>query len=212
VTRLHNRAGASDGIGNLRGRIVRGEAVRAHARSTETHGGDERMWGEEQDRRITAMPTRIVQVSIASLALVCTSVTLAGCAQQSSSTPFFTARGTLVQQAPASANAPGRPPEMQGVVGIHDGVYEGTANAIFTGAARCTATQTVTDFHVRNNVAMWAGYSGTIDPTGAVEMHRGFEFLTGRFVGNRFGGRLETGAWTSRPSCVYAMRLQRVGA
>jgi len=153
------------------------------------------------------MPTRIARVSIATLALVCTSVTLAGCAEQSSSTPFFTARGTLVQQAPASANA-----EMQGAVGIHDGVYQGTANAVFTGAARCTATQTVTDFHVRNNVALWAGYSGRIDPSGAVEMHRGFEFLTGRFVGNRFGGRLETGAWSRRPSCVYAMRLQRVGA
>jgi len=97
-------------------------------------------------------------------------------------------------------------------VGIHDGVYQGTAHAIFTGAARCTATQPVTDFHVRNNVAMWAGYSGTIDPTGAVEMHRGFEFLTGRFAGNQFGGRLETGAWSSRPSCVYTMILDRVGA
>ena len=151
------------------------------------------------------MPTRIVQASIVTLTLVCTSLTLVGCADQSSSTPFFTARGTLVQAPPASANAPG-------FAGIHDGVYQGTANAVFTGAARCTATQMVTDFHVRNNVAMWAGYSGRIDPTGAVEMHRGFEFLTGRFVGNRFGGRLETGAWSRRPSCVYAMRLQRVGA
>jgi len=158
------------------------------------------------------MPTRIVQASIVTLGLVCTSVTLAGCAEQSSSTPFFTARGTLVQAAPASANPPGGRPEMRGAVGIHDGVYQGTANAVFTGAARCTATQAVTDFHVRNNVAMWAGYTGTIDPTGAVEMHRGFEFLTGRFAGNRFGGRLETGAWSNRPSCVYMMRLVRVGA
>jgi len=131
-------------------------------------------------------------------------VTLAGCAEQSSSTPFFTSRGTLVQQAPA--------PAMQGVMGPFDGVYQGTANAIFTGAARCAGTQTVTDFHVRNNVAKWAGYSGRIDPTGAVEMHRGFEFLTGRFVGNRFGGRLETGAFSRLPSCVYVFRLGRVGA
>lgn len=158
------------------------------------------------------MPTRIVQASIVSVALVCTFVTLAGCAEPSSSTPFFTGRGVRVQTAPASANAPGRPPEMQGAVGIHDGVYQGTANAVFTGAGRCTSTQTVTDFHVRNNVAMWAGYTGTIDPTGAVEMHRGIGYLTGRFAGNRFGGRLETGAWSNQPSCVYMMTLERVGA
>ncbi len=157
------------------------------------------------------MPTRIVQASIVSLALICTSVALAGCAEQSSSTPFFTSRGQLVQTAPASANAPGGPPEMRGAAGIHDGAYQGIATAVFTGAGRCPATQTVTDFHVRNNVAMWAGYTGSIDPTGAVEMHRGFEFLTGRFAGNRFGGRLETGAWSNLPSCVYAMTLERVG-
>jgi hypothetical protein len=158
------------------------------------------------------MPTRVVQASIVSLALVCTSATLAGCAGQSSSTPFYTARGVRVQKAPASATALGRSPGMQGAVGIRDGVYQGTANAVFTGAGRCTTTQTVTDFYVRNNVAMWAGYTGTIDPTGTVEMHRGFEYLTGRFAGNRFGGRLETGAWSNQPSCVYAMTLERVGA
>jgi hypothetical protein len=154
------------------------------------------------------MLTRIVQASIVSVALVCTSVTLAGCAEQSSSTPFYTARGVRVQSTPTSANAP----QIQGVLGFHDGEYRGTANAVFTGAGRCTPTQTVTNFHVRNNVAMWAGYTGTIDPTGAVEMHRGFEFLNGRFAGNRFGGRLETGAWSNQPSCVYAMTLERVGA
>jgi hypothetical protein len=161
---------------------------------------------------MTAMATRIVQASIMSLALICTAAALDGCVEQSSSTPFYTARGVLVQTPPTSANAQARPPVMQGALGIHDGLYQGTANAVFTGAGRCTGMQAVTDFHVRNNVAMWAGYTGTIDPTGAVEMHRGFEYLTGRFAGNRFGGRLETGAWSNLPSCVYTMTLERVGA
>ena len=158
------------------------------------------------------MPTWIDRALIVSLALVCTSVTLAGCASQSSSTPFFTSRGLRVQAPPASANAPAGSPGMQGAMGTYDGVYQGTANAVFTGAGRCPTTQSVTDFHVRNNVATWAGYTGTIDPTGAVEMHLGIEYVTGRFAGNQFAGRLETGAYSRLPSCVYTMRLVRVGA
>jgi hypothetical protein len=154
------------------------------------------------------MLTNVAQFSIMTFALLFTSLQLAGCSQQSSSTPFFTPSGVRVQTPPTSANALGVPP---GAVGPYDGVYQGTSNVIFTGAGRCMGTQTVTDFHVRANVAKWAGYSGTIDAGGGVQMHRGFEWLTGRFQGNLFAGRLEIGAWSNQPSCVYTIRLQRVG-
>ncbi len=155
------------------------------------------------------MPRDVVQASIVTVAVLCTSVTLSGCQQESTSTPFYTSGGVRVQAPPAAGPAPGVP----GAVGPFDGIYQGPANAVFTGAGRCMGTQQVTDFHVRNNVAQWAGYTGTIDPSGAVQMHRGgFDFLTGRFHGNRFVGRLETGAFGRGPSCVYQFALQRVGA
>ncbi len=157
------------------------------------------------------MPTSVVQASIVTLALLCTSLTLAGCTEQSGSTPFFTPSGVRVQTPPAPANVPGQPAQVQGAVGPHDGVYQGTSNVLFTGAGRCMGTQTVTDFHVRNSVAKWAGYSGTIDAGGGVQMHRGVGWLTGRFQGNNFVGRLEVGAWSNQPSCVYMLTLQRVG-
>jgi hypothetical protein len=160
---------------------------------------------------MNAMPTNIAQVSIVTFALLCASLPLAGCSQQSSSTPFLTPSGVRVQTPPASANAPGQPPGVQGVVGNYDGVYQGTSNVVFTGAGRCVGTQTVTDFHVRANVAEWAGYSGTIDAGGRVQMHRGIGWLVGRFQGNTFAGRLEVGAFSDRPSCVYDITLQRVG-
>ncbi len=157
------------------------------------------------------MPTNVAQISIVTLTLLCTSLGLAGCSAQSSSTPFFTPSGVRVQTPPASANLPGRPPHVEGAVGPYDGVYQGSSNVLFTGAGRCMGTQMVTDFHVRDNVAEWAGYSGTIDPGGEVEMHRGVGWLTGRFQGNKFVGRLEVGAWSNQPSCVYTFMLQRVG-
>lgn len=163
---------------------------------------------DRQDKRSSAMPTIVVQASIVSLALLCTSVILSGCSQPATSSPFYTSRGLLVQGVPAS----GRPPVAQGAVGRYDGLYQGPANAVFTGGGRCMTTQRVTDFKVRDNVAAWGGYSGTIDPNGYVEMTRGFEYLTGQFQGNRFIGRLETGAWSRRgPSCVFSFTLQRVG-
>ncbi len=167
--------------------------------------------GYKQDWCIDAMPTNVGQVAIVTLALLCTPLMLAGCSEQSGSTPFFTPSGVRVQTPPASANVPGRPPQVQGGVGNFDGVYQGTSNVVFSGAGRCLGTQTVTAFDVRGNVANWAGYSGTIDPGGGVQMHRGVGWLTGRFQGNQFIGRLEVGAWSNQPSCVYAFLLQRVG-
>lgn len=150
------------------------------------------------------MPTGFAQASMVSLALLCTSVTLSGCAQPAPSTPFLTSRGVRVQSAPLT-----RP--VAGVVGPFDGLYQGPANAMFTGGATCPGMQPVTDFHVTNNLAQWGGYNGRIDPNGHVEMHQGIEFLTGTFRGNRFVGRLETGAYGRGPSCVYVFNLRRTG-
>lgn len=150
------------------------------------------------------MPTRFAPASIVSLAILCTSVALSGCAQPDTSTPFLTSRGVRVQSEP-----PTRP--VGGVAGPFDGLYQGPANAMFTGGGTCPGMQPVTDFHVTNSVAQWSGYSGRIDPNGRVEMHHGFEFMTGTFRGNRFVGRLETGAYGRGPSCVYVFNLRRTG-
>lgn len=153
------------------------------------------------------MPTSSARASIASLAFLCTTVTLFGCTQPGGSTPFLTSRGQLVQG--PSTSPPGSVP---GVAGPFDGIYQGPSTAIFTGGGRCLTNQSVTDFQVRGNVADWSGYTGAIDPDGSVQMHRGFEFLTGRFHGNRFVGRLETGAYGRGPSCVFNFDLRRVAA
>jgi hypothetical protein len=157
------------------------------------------------------MPTDVVQASIASLALLCTSVMLAGCSEQSMSTPFYTPAGVHAQAPPASATVPGPPPDVQGKVGNRDGIYQGTSSVLFSGAGRCSGTQKITDFHVRGNVAEWAGYRGKIDSSGGVQMHYGLRWLEGQFEGNKFVGQLEIGKWSSRPSCVYMFALERVG-
>lgn len=156
------------------------------------------------------MPTDAVQAAIVILALVGTSVTLAGCSGHDTSTTFYTPTGTRVQAPPRSASAPGQPSDVQGEPGNHNGIYQGVSTALLTGAGRCMGKQKISNFHVRGNVAEWAGYRGEVDSSGGVQMHRGFEYLEGQFEGNRFVGQLEIGKWSSRPSCVYMFTLERV--
>lgn len=151
------------------------------------------------------MRTGFARASIAGLTLLCASVALSGCAQPNSSRPFLTSRSLIVQGPPTARVVPG-------VVGRYDGLYQGPANAIFTGGGTCPGVQQVADFHVTDNLAEWGGYNGTIDPNGQVEMHHGFEYLTGAFRGDQFIGQLETDAWSSGPSCVYIFNLRRVAA
>ncbi|HUB47061.1 MAG TPA: hypothetical protein VMB73_18925 [Acetobacteraceae bacterium] len=156
------------------------------------------------------MPTDVVQAGIVILAVLGTSVTLAGCSEHSTSTTFYTPSGTRVQTPPAPANASAQPPGVQSYVGHHDGVYQGVSNVLLSGAGRCIGAQKINDFHVRGNVAEWGGYRGKIDSSGGVQMNRGFEYLEGQFEGDKFVGQLEIGKWSSRPSCVYMFTLERV--
>jgi hypothetical protein len=145
------------------------------------------------------------------LALAGLAMGMASCSGASNSTPFHTTSGVLPQT--SSSQTPGTqgPTASPGLAATHDGTYSGVSTVQFSGGGRCMGKQKIVGFEVRGNRAEWAGLRGTIDANGGVQMHRGLESLTGQFEGGRFAGQLETGAWSSRPSCVYMFTLARVG-
>lgn len=71
--------------------------------------------------------------------------------------------------------------------------------------------QEIVGFMVRGNLAQWAGFHGTVDENGGVQMHHGFEWLVGQFEEAQFIGHLEVGKWSSQSRCVYMFVLDRVG-
>jgi hypothetical protein len=138
-------------------------------------------------------------------------LSLPGCSESSTSTPFHTPSGVLSQT--VSPTAPSVPasavPPTQAA--RHDGRYSGTSTVISSGGGRCLGTQKIVGFDVRGNLAQWAGFRGTIDSNGGVQMHQGFEWLVGQFEEARFVGQLDIGRWSSQSRCVYMFVLDRSG-
>ena len=162
-----------------------------------------------------AMPDRINRAStrlcLLRLALVGLALATSSCSEADHSTPFHTPSGVLNQTSPPRAPETQAPamPAVQSAT--HDGSYSGVSKVLFSGAGRCMGSQKIVGFEVRGHRAKWAGFRGTVDANGGVQMHYGQQWLTGQFEGGRFAGQLEIGAWSSRPSCVYTLTLTRVG-
>jgi hypothetical protein len=136
-------------------------------------------------------------------------LTLAGCSEWGKSTPFYTSTGVLPQMtsgpATSTPDSTGSPVQ----AAKHNGSYRGTATLISGGG--CMGKQNIVGFHVHGNRAQWAGFGGTIDSAGGVQMHLGQEWLVGQFEEDKFAGQLEIDKWSGHRSCAYVFALERVG-
>jgi hypothetical protein len=71
----------------------------------------------------------------------------------------------------------------------------------------------VTDFRVAGDSVRYAGFRGTIDSQGGLQMARGEQWIVGQFEGSTFSGQLTvpTRGRNNAPGCSYVLSLNRVG-
>jgi len=164
------------------------------------------MWALRDRMNRASIPLDSLRVALVGVAL-----SLPGCSEPGTSTPFYTPTGVVPQTAsPPATSVPTSAAPPAHAAG-HDGTYRGISTVLSSGAGRCFGRQNITGFEVRGNRARWDGFRGTIDPDGGVQMHHGVEWLVGQFEEGRFVGQLEIGKWSSSSSCVYMFTLDRVG-
>ena len=138
-------------------------------------------------------------------------LSLPGCSEPGASAPFYTPSGVLSQTVSPTTPSVPIPPVPSTQAARRDGSYRGTSTVLSSGGGRCLGTQKIVGFEVRGNLAQWAGFRGTIDPNGGVQMHHGFDWLVGQFEESQFVGHLELGKWSSQSRCIYMFVLDRVG-
>jgi hypothetical protein len=77
----------------------------------------------------------------------------------------------------------------------------------------CMRPLQVTDFCVAGDSVRYAGFRGTIDSAGGLQMARGEQWIVGQFEGSTFSGQLTVPARgrNNAPGCSYVLSLNCVG-
>jgi hypothetical protein len=89
----------------------------------------------------------------------------------------------------------------------HDGVYAGTAQALYSAGAQCAEFRHAANFRVEGRTVTFGPFRGTIGQEGGLRMIYGQNTLVGHFEGNGFRGVITFQV----PPCSYAMALWRGG-
>ena len=154
---------------------------------------------------------RIFSPPLRGVALGC--LLLFGCTPQEPSKPLYTPGHVIpMTQAPTAPSDTTPTAATPAQTGPRDGYYRGTSSVMFSGGGRCMGTQQVSGFRVHGDRVDFNGFHGRIDANNGVQMHHGLDWLVGQFEGSVFVGQLEIGKWSSKPSCVYMLRLERHAA
>lgn len=140
------------------------------------------------------------------LALAATATGLAGCTQVYTTPPgggplALTATYTTL---PYQGTVPWPRPEPSGAWG-HDGKYNGSAQALYSNGAECSAYASARNLLVSGRDVTYGPFRGTISDGGGVEMIYGQNTIVGHFEGDEFRGVITFQV----PPCAYAMRLVR---
>ena len=119
--------------------------------------------------------------------------------------------GSITFQRPGTLPPAARPPTPTGAAAAtpRQGPYAGEGRLTFNPGLRaaCRETIPITGFVVSGNHVAFAGSRGPIDPDGSVTIQAGRRWLSGRFTGANFEGRL----WQPPPACTYAVSLTPAG-
>lgn len=132
-------------------------------------------------------------------ALIACTLALAGCANR----PDV----TLYMQPPAEIGLPPLPPDAAAAV-AQDGEYAGTGRVTINPQGTCQTQIRIHGFRVAGGHVRFGSFSGQVTQGARLQMQYGGYWITGRFAGDQFDGRLDPpGLW----QCGYNMQLSRIG-
>jgi hypothetical protein len=105
--------------------------------------------------------------------------------------------GPAAQTTAVAAPTPGGLPR--------SGQYAGTGTVMNNPGALCANTIKITQWFVSGPNVSFGAFKGTIQPDGSLSMQAGITYISGRFVGSRFDGRVWRGL---AEGCQYMISVE----
>jgi hypothetical protein len=114
---------------------------------------------------------------------------------------------------------PGGPPPSP----AFDGAYSGSGRILVNGDFSCRPSFPVSRLTIAGGIARFGSFAGTVGADGTLRMVSRGVWITGRFQGGHFAGRVEQSAddvnpigpglaLTRRDNCIYDLTLEPAGA
>ena len=125
------------------------------------------------------------------------------------STPQGPPPGGALSEPPLNLSVPRGPLPVPGSESgpPRSGQYAGTGTVTNDPLGECTSPISIRNWSVSGSQVNFGAFSGTIQPDGSLAMETRHTYISGRFIGSRFEGRVWQGVGVG---CQYLIFLQPV--